>query len=167
MKSMGFLQVYLLYVSARVSTWNSVVRHICRSRITDPLPNYLLSGQLRIFNSWRVKFCTQGNTCVWYTDTHTERNITEIQYIYVQYMYIRHTDVRQKYLTDCVLCCITIFFCNLLDFPRLTIYGTKTAFLSLCENIAVYCILHMGYSKVRRKIFTACYLTIYSYKYSM
>ncbi len=112
MKSMGFLQVYLLYVSAGVSTWNSVVRHICRSRITDPLPNYRLAAHYRhrVFISWRVKFCTQGNTCIRYTDIHTERNITDIQYIYVSYMYIRHTDVRQKYLADCVLCCITILF---------------------------------------------------------
>jgi hypothetical protein len=85
---------------------------ICRSRVTEPLPNYRLAAHYRhrVFISWRVKFCTQGNTCIRYTDIHTERNITEIQYIYVSYMYIRHTDVRQKYLADCVLCCITILF---------------------------------------------------------
>jgi hypothetical protein len=44
-----------------------------------------------------------------------------------------------------------LIFSNLLDFPQLTICGTKTAFLSLCENIAVYGILRMGYTKVRQK----------------
>jgi hypothetical protein len=37
----------------------------------------------------------------------------------------------------------------------------------ICENITVYYILRMGYTKVRWKIFTAYYLTVYSYKYSM